>query len=174
MSHVQRLQHRKQINQNACLFYNPKKIVSAFLQIFQLMLGQKNAKSPWWRHSWTSVFHYLDPSLPLLKSGHKKLWAHILVNFFFYRIQHTGREFTLHVKAPGSSPRIHKLIFFYCYRKAVTLLWRIERWRSPTRRPNLNRETFHMNISQGRLSFDVISSRQCDQIGRFIGLWAIF
>ena len=56
--------------------------MSAFLQIFQLMLGQKNAKSPWWRHSWTSVFHYLDPSLPLLKSGHKKLQARVLVNLF--------------------------------------------------------------------------------------------
>ena len=59
-----------------------KKFVSAFLQIFQLTLGQKNVKSPWWQHSWTSVFHYLDPSLPLLKSGHEKLRAHILVNLF--------------------------------------------------------------------------------------------
>ena len=34
------MKHRKQIYQNACPFYNRKKIVSAFLQIFQLMLGQ--------------------------------------------------------------------------------------------------------------------------------------
>ena len=33
--------HRKRIYQNACLFYDRKKIVSAFLQIFQLMLDQK-------------------------------------------------------------------------------------------------------------------------------------
>ena len=32
--------------------------------------------------SWTSVFHYLDPSLPLLKSGHGKLRALVLVNLF--------------------------------------------------------------------------------------------
>ena len=32
--------------------------------------------------SWTSVFHYLDPSLPLLKRGHEKLWARVLVNLF--------------------------------------------------------------------------------------------
>ena len=63
--------------------------MSAFLQIFQLMLGQKKAKSPWctdsmpwWQHSWTSVFHYLDPSVPLLKRGHKKLQAPVLVNLF--------------------------------------------------------------------------------------------
>ena len=36
----------------------------------------------WWQHSWTSVFHYLDPSLPLLKSGHEKLRARVLVNLF--------------------------------------------------------------------------------------------
>ena len=36
----------------------------------------------WWRHLWTSVFHYLDPSLPLLKSGHEKLRARVLVNSF--------------------------------------------------------------------------------------------
>ena len=59
--------------------------MSAFLQIFQLMLGQKNAKSPWWRHSWTSVFHYLDPSLPLLKSGHKKLGMRSC-KFVFYEV----------------------------------------------------------------------------------------
>ena len=32
--------------------------------------------------SWTSVFHYLDPSLPLLKSTHEKLQARVLVNLF--------------------------------------------------------------------------------------------
>ena len=66
-----------------------EKIVSAFLQIFQLMLGQKfeitfvatfiDFKN---FTSWTSVFHYLDASLPLLKSRHKKLRACVLVNSF--------------------------------------------------------------------------------------------
>ena len=89
MAHASSIDHRKQIYKNVCLFYNWKKIVSTFLQIFQLMLGQKfeitlvatfiDFKN---FTSWTSVFHYLDPSLPLLKSRHEKLRAHVLVNLF--------------------------------------------------------------------------------------------
>ena len=77
--------------------------MSTFLQIFQLTLGQKNAKSPWWQHSWTSVFHYLDPSLPLLKSRHKKLRARVLVNLFsMYDLSRAGMgpglKLTLHFR----------------------------------------------------------------------------
>ena len=66
-----------------------KKLCLLFLQIFQLMLGQKfeiilvatfiDFKNFTLR---TSVFHYLDPFLPLLKSGHEKLRARVLVNLF--------------------------------------------------------------------------------------------
>ena len=68
-----------------------KKIVSAFLLIFQLMLGQKfeitlvatfiDFKN---FTSWTSVFHYLKPSLPLLKSGHEKLQGTCSSKFVLY------------------------------------------------------------------------------------------
>ena len=77
--------------------YNQKKIVSAYLQIFQLMLGQKNLGA---QHGmsyrdlcclylYISVLGgdihrhlFLDPSLPLLKSGQEKLRARVLVNSF--------------------------------------------------------------------------------------------
>ena len=85
--------------------------MSAFLQIFQLTLGQKNAKSPWctdsmpWWHNmaWATETYvasiYISLCLvatfvdicfsltrsrldSLLKSGHEKLRARVLVNSF--------------------------------------------------------------------------------------------
>ena len=100
--------------------------MSAFLQIFQLTIGQKfeitlvatfiDFKN---FTSWTSVFHYLDPSLPLLKSRHEKLQASVLVNLFSMGLWNKRHDFIVLICDPPWSSLCSRVLysnlFSICY-----------------------------------------------------------